>query len=204
MLTEVFFDVETKKLFADTENGSPEELGISIVSVYTREVNEQMMEITGSMQSFWENQLDALFEIFKKATRIIGFNTLKFDIPVLVPYNSPVDLYKLPHLDIMQKVRESLGRSLSLNSLATATLGKAKIDTGINAVNYWNSHTQDDLEKLQRYCEEDVNITRDLYDYVLKNKFLTYNDKWNNRKNLPLDFSYPPEVLAAHRQIGLF
>ena len=46
---EVIFDVETKKFFNDTGTNDPADLGVSIVSLYTREAGEK-----GQMMSFWE------------------------------------------------------------------------------------------------------------------------------------------------------
>jgi len=56
---------------------------VSIVSAYIREVNENQEEIHGEMRSFWEHELSDLWPVFQNAKRIIGFNSLKFDVPVL-------------------------------------------------------------------------------------------------------------------------
>lgn len=204
MLKELIFDVETQKLFSEITTIDPGDLGISVVSAYRRELDETTLtETSGIMQSFWVQDLTGLWDLFKGTNRIIGFNTLKFDLPALKPY-APEDLTKLPNLDIMQVVRSVLGRSLSLNALANATLNLAKTDSGVQAVNYWNSHTPENLAKLKQYCEDDVMLTVKLYDFGLKNKYLQYIDKWNNLKQIPVDFSYPKAVLDAAGQIGLF
>jgi len=38
----------------------------------------------------------------------------------------------------------------------------------------------------------------------VENKKLKYLDKWNNPREIPVDFSYPQSVIDASRQIGLF
>ncbi len=204
MITEVIFDIESQKLFSEVENNDPAKLGVSIVSAYIREVNENQEEVSGEMKSFWEDELDGLWPILLSAKRVIGFNTLKFDVPVLTPYAPPGTLAKLPHLDIMQHVRNALGHSLSLATLGENTLGRGKTDVGTNAVIYWKSHDPESLAKLKFYCEADVALTRDLYDYGVKNKLLKYVDTWNNPQTFAVDFSYPKEVVDASRQIGLF
>lgn len=203
MLTQAFFDVETQKLFSETGSYDPSALGISIVSVYIRTVDENQQEQTAAMYSFWEEELPDMWKHFSGVSRIIGFNTIKFDIPTLSPY-APTGFEKLPHFDIMKMVRDALGFSLSLNHLATQTLGKEKTDVGTNAVLYWKEHSPESLAKLKMYCEADVLLTRDLYDFGVREKKLKYMDKWNSLREFPVDFSYPKEIIDASRQIGLF
>jgi len=208
MVFELFFDVETQKLFSDITSDDPADLGISIVSVYRREFNDEGKEIHGEMKSFWHPSvgihpiIDEMWEWFEHADRIIGFNSKKFDVPVLRPHY-PKDIFKLPHFDILEKVKNVLGRRISLNALAQDTLGVNKIDVGTNAVYYFANPTEENLKKLQTYCESDVLITRDLYDFGQKQKHLNYMDtKWNKIVTVDVDFSYPPKNDEA--QIGLF
>ena len=203
MIDEVIFDIETQKLFNEIGSYDPADLGVSIVSVYVRQVDANQREITGAMHSFWEQELPAMWELFKNAKRIIGFNSLKFDVPALKRV-APAEFSRLPHFDIMDHVRASLGHNLALDTLARYTLGKAKSDVGTNAVLYWKSQNPAQLQKLKDYCEMDVLITRDLYDFGVQNKHLNYIDKWNSEKSFAVDFSYPASVLDASKQIGLF
>jgi len=197
---EVFFDVETKKLFSEVEKNDPSLLGVSIVSVYKRVVDNNFKEINGEMVSFWEKDFEKMWSIFQEADRIVGFNSLNFDIPALQPYaNFPFK--KLPHFDIMQKVKEAVGHRLSLDAIAKETLDRQKIDTGLEAVFYFEKGDAESLAKLQRYCEHDVQITKEVYDFVVKNKHILFKDKWNTLQKLELDFSYPKEEAD---QIGLF
>ncbi|MFC1710181.1 ribonuclease H-like domain-containing protein [Patescibacteria group bacterium] len=203
MIKEVFFDVETQKLFSEIEGENPADLKLSMLSVYKRQIDENIKEISGEMTSFWHDDLDGLWSIFQEADRIIGFNSISFDTPVLQPYAS-FPLNKLPHFDILDKVKQAFGRRLSLNALAKETLGKEKIDIGINAVLYWKQQDKKSLAKLQKYCEEDVYVTRDLYDYGLNNNHLKFKDRWNTPKEIEIDFSYPKEEIEATKQKGLF
>lgn len=205
MLTEVIFDVETQKLFSDLDGHDPAGLGVSIVSAYIRQLDDTLKEVSGTMQSLWENELDRLWPVFRSAHRIIGFNTLKFDIPVLKPYApQALNLARLPHLDIMTFVRSALGHNLSLDTLARETLGRGKTDHGTNAVEYFASRDPASLAKLKSYCEADVLLTRDLYDYGLSHGLLKFVDKWNSKRTFTVDFSYPKAVKDAAKQIGLF
>jgi len=208
MLSEVIFDVETQKLFSDITSEDPGDLGISVVSVYRRILDDDGQEKNGEMKTFWHPSvsispgIEEMWTWFETADRIIGFNSKKFDVPALRPHYTS-DFSKLPHFDILEIVRNVLGRRISLNALAGQTLGTNKIDVGTNAVYYWANQTEENLKKLQLYCESDVMITRDLYDFGRKHNHLKYMDtKWNRIETIPVDFSYPKKIQEA--QIGLF
>lgn len=194
---EVIFDVETKKFFNDTGTNDPADLGVSIVSLYTREVGKE-----GKMMSFWEEQFDDMWKIFLNADRIIGFNTVRFDVPALKPY-APSQFSKLPHFDILKKLKEICGKSASLNAIAKDTLGKVKIDSGSNATKYWEKHDEKSLKTLKKYCEADVAITRDIYDFALQNKYLKFTDFWNTPNQIDVDFSYE-KIINPTKQTSLF
>jgi len=201
MKREVVFDVETKKLFSDITTDNPGDLGVSIVSVYQRIVDEQGKEMEGTMMSFWEKDFSSMWEIFENAERIIGFNSKYFDVPALEPYYKK-GFAKLPHFDLMDSVKEKIGRKLSLNALTEMNIGSSKTDVGTNAVLYFARGDPESLQKLQHYCEADVAITRDLYDFGKKEHQFQYRDKWNGISKFSVDFSYP--VPKSDPQIGLF
>src|SRR3989304_10168199 len=154
---EVIFDTETKKFFDEIEDFDPSKLGVSITSVYSRTLDSNFKEIEGKMQSFWEADFQEMFKLFEKADRIIGFNSIGFDVPALSPYLPP-HFSKLKHFDILDHVRKAEGKRTSLDSLARATLGTTKNDIGENAIKYWNAGDPESLAKLQKYCEMDVAI----------------------------------------------
>jgi len=197
-------------LFSDIEGENPGDLGVSVVSVYSRKVDNDtkeidsrkvLSEVEGKMQSFWEKDFDDMWPIFQKADRIIGFNSIGFDVPALIPY-ADFPFAKLPHFDIMGKFKEVLGHRISLNAIAKETLDAEKSDSGLNAVYYWKKGDKESLEKLRKYCEMDVEITKKVYDYGVKNGHLLFKDKWNTLRKAELDFSYPKE--EPEKQIGLF
>ena len=201
VINEVFFDVETKNLFNDKGEFNPKDLGVSIVSLYKRTVDKNMREVEGEMFSFWEKDFGKIWPIFQNADRIIGFNSINFDVPALQPY-ADFPLSKLSHFDILLKVKETFGKRISLDSIAKETLDKEKSDIGVNAVLYWQEGGDKNLEKLRKYCEMDVEITKEIYDFVLKNGYIHFKDRWNTLRHIKLDFSYPSD--APLKQIGLF
>src|SRR5258706_11054089 len=200
---EVIFDTETKKFFDESTGFDASKLGVSITSVYSRTVDENGNEIEGKMESFWEKDFMEMFKIFEKADRVIGFNSLGFDIPALSPY-LPSHWSKLKHFDILDEIRKVEGKRVSLDSLAKATLGSKKNDSGENAIKYWVAGDTESLTKLRIYCEMDVEITTKIYDHAMQNGNLKYIDFWNETHEVKLDFSYPKEDPSKTLQNSLF
>ena len=198
---EVIFDTETKKFFDESTGYDASKLGVSITSVYIRTLDENLKEIEGKMQSFWEPEFPEMFKLFEKADRIVGFNSFGFDIPALSPY-LPAHWPKLKHFDILDAIRKVEGKRVSLDSLAKATLGTKKNDSGENAIKYWEAGDKESLAKLKKYCEMDVEITTRVYDHAMKNRFLKYKDYWNEIHEVKVDFDYP--ILAPVLQDSLF
>ncbi len=202
MFSEVIFDVETKKLFRDIEGTNPADLGVSIVSVYKRILDGNFKETEGKIESFWEDDFEKMWPSFQEADRIIGFNSIGFDVPALSAY-AEFPFSKLKHFDIMQQVKDKFGRRISLDAIAQETLDRPKSDHGLNAVYYWEQGDKESLAKLKKYCEDDVIITKEIYDFVLHNGHLLFKDRWNTLRKVELDFSYPSEE-SSKKQIGLF
>ncbi len=200
---EVIFDIETKSFFDDAGTTDPAKLGVSIVSLYHRELDKEFNEISGSLESFWEKDISDMWKYFLEADRIIGFNSNHFDVPALKPY-APSQFPKLPHFDILEHIRDAFGHRASLNSVAKATLGELKTDSGANAIKYFEQGDTESLQKLKFYCEADVMITKKVYDFGLKNGFLNLVDFWNTERKIQVDFSYKPDNTPQERQTSLF
>lgn len=203
MITEIIFDIETKKLFQDITTNNPADLGVSIVSLYKRNLDDSYNEINGQMFSFWEEDFSKMWSHFSNVDRIVGFNSLSFDVPALVPH-CPYNFRKLFHFDILEKIKNTLGFRISLSSLAQETIGHTKIDVGTNAPLYWSQGTPESLHKLKTYCEADVLVTKELYDFGRKHGHVKYKDKWNTPRTVAIDFSYPESVIKSKDQISLF
>lgn len=161
----IVFDTETKNIFTDVASNDPAALDLSVVCIWDSETNKY--------SSYFEEDLPRLWPIFEKADALVGFNSDHFDIPLMNKYY-PGDLTKIHSVDIMKAVKESLGRRIKLDSIAEATLGTKKIGHGLDAIVWWRNK---ELDKLVKYCIEDVKITKDVYEYALKNKELKFIDK---------------------------
>ena len=180
-MNRIVLDIETQNLFSDV--GGKENLTkllLSVAGVYSYADNKFL--------TFAENEMLAFENLLKKTDLIIGFNIDHFDLPVLQKYLS-VDLSKIPTLDIMNEVVDTMGHRVSLDDLLVNTLGQKKSANGFLAVDYWRQGRMDELKK---YCLDDVRLTRDLYEYGLKNgeiKFTARDANLPYIKTLKVDFA---------------
>ena len=69
---------------------------------------------------------------------------------------------------------------MNLNSIAQATLGKVKNGSGLEAIRFYG---EGKMEKLKRYCLNDVQITKEIYDYGLEYEELSFTSKYNKEKH---------------------
>ncbi|MFH1207616.1 MAG: ribonuclease H-like domain-containing protein [Patescibacteria group bacterium] len=157
-MKKVVIDIETQNSFEEAGSPDPAALKLSVAVAYEYD--------TDTYHVFWEHELGKLWPLLERADQIIGFNLDHFDIPVLNRYYRG-DLFKLPTLDLMKEVVKSLGRRVSLNAIASATLHTKKSGHGLDAIRWWK---QGELEKIKTYCIDDVRITKDVYEYALKNR----------------------------------
>lgn len=155
----VVFDVETQFTFAEVGH-DPKKLKISVVGIFDY--------ATGQYQGFKEKELSKLFKIFEHASFLIGYNSNKFDLPVLSSYYIG-DIFQFHSLDLMDEVQSFLGYRVALDDLARATLNTKKSGHGLMAIEYYRNN---EWEKLINYCLDDVKITKDLFEYGKKNKRL--------------------------------
>jgi DEAD/DEAH box helicase domain-containing protein len=186
---QVILDVETKKAFDDVGGFFPDRLGISFVGVCVR----QGLTGKGEMQGYFEQDLPKLFPLLEKADVVIGFNVDGFDMQTFLPYYQ-ADINKIPTLDIMIRIKDSIGHRISLDSVATETLGIGKSGNGLDAIKYYKNQ---EFEKLRDYCLQDVAVTRDVYDYGLTKGTVKYRNKWNRLIECPVDFSFTPKKDAG-------
>ncbi len=171
------FDIETRNTFEQVGSDKPEDLDVSVVSIFDSRDN--------SMKTFELDELDKAWSIFENIDFIVGFNSDHFDIPILNKYY-PGDLLKIKSIDLLKDVKNSFGRRIKLDNIAGATLGKNKIGHGLDAIRWWN---EGKIDLIKKYCEEDVYITRDVFLYALENKKLFATDRDGQKIEIKIDTS---------------
>lgn len=172
-------DLETKRTFDDVGGRNHlDKLGISVVGVYDY--------ATDRYTAYVESEFGRLQNLLIDASLIIGFNHVWFDMPVLQPYLS-IDVKKLPCFDIMLDLQEKLGHRVGLDSVASATLGIGKTANGLDAIRYYNEGRWDELKS---YCLNDVKVTKEVFDYGIKNKKISFTSKFGQqKKELKVDWN---------------
>jgi DEAD/DEAH box helicase domain-containing protein len=163
-MRKLVFDIETTNTFQDVGKNDPSLLDLAVVCVYDY--------ATGEYMSFFQQELNKLWPLLEKTDLLIGFNSDHFDIPLLNKYY-PGDLTKIKSLDLLKEIRTSLGRRIGLNAIAEATLGKGKSGDGLESIVWWKNGEYD---KVKKYCIDDVKITKEVYEYAVKHKKLTYKE----------------------------
>jgi hypothetical protein len=95
---------------------------------------------------------------------------------------------------------------VKLDNVAKEVLGTGKIAGGADAVMWWAKGDPESLANLKKYCEMDVEVTKGVYDFGMKNRKLRFKDHWNELREIEVDFSYPYEEppKSVEVQMGLF
>ncbi|OGK34212.1 hypothetical protein A3F57_02880 [Candidatus Roizmanbacteria bacterium RIFCSPHIGHO2_12_FULL_36_11] len=160
----VIIDLETKYSFR--EYNDPKKLGVTTVGLY--DYRDQQNKI------FVEKELSRLFPLLEASSYIIGFNVRSFDLPVLQGYY-PGKLQNFPIFDILEDIKNKIGKRLSLNDLVFATLGKKKSGHGLIAIQLYQEGKWEDLKK---YCLDDVMLTKQLFEFGVRQGEVMYlNEK---------------------------
>src|SRR3990167_257226 len=147
----VVFDVETQNMFADIGSNEPALLDISVVSAYD--------SASDAYTTVSIDGLDRLWPGVEKTDALVGYNSNHFDIPLLNKYY-PGSLLHIQSIDLLESIRESVGRRVRLDSIAEATLGVGKSANGLQAITWWK---QGEIEKIKQYCQMDVELTKRLF-----------------------------------------
>lgn len=170
------FDLETQNIFSDVGGSDPTALDISVATVYDSE--------TKKFTTVTVDEIDQLWPIIEQADALVGYNSDHFDIPLLNKYY-PGDLTQIKSIDLLVEIKSSLGRRLRLDSVASATVGAKKSADGLQAVRWWR---EGNIKDIKKYCEQDVKVTRDVFEYALKHGHVKFKDGVRKRE-IPLDTS---------------
>lgn len=187
---EVVLDIETQNTFEEVGGYFTDKLKVSLVGVYFYE--------TDTYESYLEHELPKLFERLERSGRIIGYNSIGFDMPVLNNYYTG-DLLKLPQLDILREIEKELGHRIKLDDVAKATLGTQKSGHGLQAVKWWK---EGKIDEIREYCLQDVKVTKDVYEFGIKNGFICFDNRMNERQAVRVGFQPIPLASSFNMTMG--
>ncbi len=190
-MRKIVFDIETQNTFQEVGSNDPTKLDISLLVIFDYKTNEYL--------TFTQDNLSDLWPILEKTDMLIGYNSDHFDIPLLNKYY-PGDLSAVGSLDILAEIRKSIGKGIRLDNVAEATIGVGKSGHGLQAIEWWKAG---EMDKIEKYCRQDVKVTKDIYEYALKNGKLKYKDlldtiafdidtnDWDTRTSKAINYTLP-------------
>lgn len=173
----VYFDLETQK--------SAEEVGgWNNIRDMRMSVGVTYSTARGDYRIYGEKEVDELIKELMRADLVVGFNNLRFDYEVLHGY-TVMDLKQVPTLDMLVDLQKALQHRLSLDSVATASLGVEKTAEGLQAIKWYR---EGKLLEIAEYCCYDVKITKLVHEYGAANKQLFYTNKFGTKLSVAVDW----------------
>ena len=171
------FDIETKKLAQEVGGWSNiSRMGFAAGVTYGVE-SQKMIRFT-------EDSVYQLIQSIQQANAIIGFNLIRFDYEVLRPYGLMIDLaLQRKSLDLMLSVEQALGFRVGLGKLAEAMLGQGKSADGVQSVEWYR---QGEIDKVLAYCEQDVLVTFEIWEFGRANHHIFYRDRSGRKRPIPV------------------
>jgi DEAD/DEAH box helicase domain-containing protein len=166
----VVFDLETQNIFQEVGSSDPTALDISVGCVYDSETDKYTTVTIDEIEKLWP--------IIERADVLVGYNSNHFDIPLLNKYY-PGDLTTVKSIDLLEDIKISLGRRLRLDSVAQATIGAKKSADGLQAVRWWR---EGKIKEIMKYCEQDVKVTKQIFEYARKNGHVKFKDGHRNKE----------------------
>ena len=171
----VFFDLETQNSIDDVG-------GRRNIRLLKMSVGVTYATLDSIFHRYTEVNVADLIAELKSADRIVGFNLLNFDYEVLRAYTDE-SLRDLPTIDLLDHVQRVAGFRVGLDAVASATLNVRKSGHGLQAIAWWR---EGKIEELFAYCEQDVDVTRRLYEFGQANKYVQFYDRNFRLRRVPV------------------
>ena len=173
----LYFDLETQKSAEDVDGwGNIHLMGLAVGVVWD--------SLEQKYFSYLENEASKLVEKLRTANLVVGFNVKKFDYGVLQPY-ADFDLHEITTFDMLEDIKVKLNHRLSLNHLAENTLNSKKSADGLISLQWYK---EGKIDKIVEYCQQDVKVTRDLFEYGEKHGYIKYKTRSGVAKDLKVDW----------------
>ena len=173
----VYFDLETQKSAEDVG-------GWDKISAMRMSIGVTYSTARGSYRIYGENQVDELLGELQRADLVVGFNNLRFDYEVLHGYTT-LDLRQVPTLDMLVDLQKSLQHRLSLDAVASATLGVEKTSEGLQAIRWFREGR---LLEVAEYCCYDVKITRLVHEFGRHHRQVFYRNRFGGRLSVAVEW----------------
>jgi DNA polymerase III epsilon subunit-like protein len=182
MKNTVYFDLETQKSAEEVGGWDKiRDMRMSIGVTYSTARAEYRI--------YREHEVNALIDELRRADLVVGFNTLRFDYEVLAGHNPFFEAQQVPSLDMLVELQKTLQHRISLDALASATLGVEKTAEGTQALRWFR---EGKLLEIAEYCCYDVKITRLIHEYGLSHKQLHYLNRAGKKLAVQVKWGLQP------------
>ena len=152
----------------------PHRLGFSIGVIFNSHTTEYVVFQSAKEMARYLLDFDGI---------LISFNGRRFDLPCLLA-DIDIDTYQAlerkPHLDLLAHFYACVkGRfRVSLNNIAENTIKKTKTGNGADAPILFQ---QGKITELVEYCKNDVEITKEVFEFGLTNGYINYFDQQSGK-----------------------
>lgn len=179
MTTTIFYDIETRTWAEDHI------LGWEEIDSFGLAVAVTMCECHGCIHWIGPEEAEALYRHLTAHDRVVGFNILRFD-NTIVSHDAVQSREALDEktFDILVDLADRLGHRVKLEQVAQATLERGKLGDGAKAVAWWKAYealkdyepaeAEMYLSRIKAYCQADVEIERDIYQFGRANGYVKY------------------------------
>lgn len=165
----IVVDIEIQKTIEETPGGwdATDKLGVSCAVVYEY--------LTNRFRVYGPDDVKALQDRLLAAHRVTGFNTWKFDFPVIwgLAGRERVEVLRDTSDDLLRRIWMARGldpdvftdqhKSWGLDRVCQYTIGSRKSGTGADAPGWFQAGN---WSRLVDYCIQDVALTRDLSNFI--------------------------------------
>ncbi len=175
----VYFDLETQRTANDAGGWKRKQaMGMSIGVTYSSASQQYKI--------YSEKRVNDLISELLRADLVVGFNVINFDYEVLMGYTILDLKSQVQTLDMLVEVEKKLGHRLSLDAIATATLGVGKTADGLDAIRWWR---EGKLLEIAEYCCFDVKVTRMVHEHGRDQKHLLFTDRFQQKRQVEVDWN---------------
>ena len=179
----VYFDLETQRSANDV--GGWDKKSNMLMSVGVTFSTKR-----GGYRIYTEDDVEELIDELLGAELVVGYNHIHFDYEVLMGYTI-LDLKEQTcNLDMMLDLEAQLEHRPKLEAVASACLGEGKIAVGTDAIKWWR---EGKYREVAEYCCYDVKVTKEVYEYGVRNGKVAYVNRFQQRSEIDVSWSLPPQ-----------
>ena len=185
-----YVDVETRMLSDDVEGNwdNVEAFGVSCAVAFSTMFQKDDFPLYGVYGQ--ESIHDMSKTVLENSNLVVGYNLFHFDYRVLQPHTK-ICLNHLPTFDMLPRICDIIGKRVSLNNVASNTLGVGKSGEGIKAPYLFR---EGKIEELVTYCIQDVNITRRVFLHACTQGYLLCYNR-DEKQRMKIDTSHWPSLI---------